>query len=44
MRAASAMASRQWLGALLPKRTALLRAPKVRHIILEDWLLEQPVP
>ena len=44
LRAASAMVSRQWLGALLPKRTALLRAPKVRHIILEDWLLEQPVP
>ncbi|MEE9601799.1 MAG: hypothetical protein V3V75_00735 [Thermoguttaceae bacterium] len=44
LRAASAMVSRQWLGALLPKRTALLRAPKVRHIILEDWLLDQPVP
>ena len=44
LRAASAMVSRQWLSALLPSRTALLRAPKVRHVILEDWLLERPVP
>jgi hypothetical protein len=27
----------------LPSRTALLRAPAVHHVILEDWLLEQPV-
>ena len=29
-----------WLKAILPKRTALLRAPKLQHVILEDWLLE----
>jgi hypothetical protein len=28
---------------VLPERTALLRAPQVRHIILEDWLLDQKV-
>ena len=35
---------RPWLTAVLPSRTALLRAPAVNHIILEDWLLEQPLP
>jgi len=34
------LARRPWLSALLPTRTALLRAPTVRHVILEDWLLE----
>ena len=28
-----------WLGALLPARAALLRAPFVEQIVLEDWLL-----
>jgi len=36
-------ARRRWLTALLPSRTALLRAPYVQHVILEDWLLEQKV-
>jgi len=27
---------------LLPSRAALLRAPFVKHVILEDWLLAQP--
>jgi len=31
-----------WLGRLLPSRTALLRAPFLHHVILEDWLLDQP--
>lgn len=31
-----------WLSALLPRRAALLRAPFLKHIILEDWLLDQP--
>ncbi|MEZ6073618.1 MAG: hypothetical protein R3C10_25910 [Pirellulales bacterium] len=31
---------RPWLTKLLPSRAALLRAPFVDHIILEDWLLE----
>jgi len=40
MRAAAGLARRPWLSALLPSRAALLRAPQLRHIILEDWLLE----
>ena len=40
MRALSAVVSRPWLQALLPERTALLRAPKIEQVILEDWLLE----
>jgi hypothetical protein len=28
---------------LLPKRASLLRAPDVRQLNLEDWLLEQTV-
>src|SRR3954471_3690650 len=42
MRAAAGLARRPWLSALLPNRAALLRAPLLRHIILEDWLLENP--
>lgn len=41
MRALSGMVSRPWLKAVLPKRANLLRAPHVRHIMLEKWLLEQ---
>ena len=33
-----------WLARLLPSRAALLRVPHVRHVVLEDWLLEQKVP
>jgi [acyl-carrier-protein] S-malonyltransferase len=40
MRAAAGLARRPWLSALLPSRAALLRAPLLRHIILENWLLE----
>lgn len=40
MKALSGMARRPWLAALLPARAALLRAPYVENIILEDWLLE----
>jgi [acyl-carrier-protein] S-malonyltransferase len=32
-----------WLGHVLPSQAALLRAPFLEHIILEDWLLEQEV-
>jgi [acyl-carrier-protein] S-malonyltransferase len=39
MRALSVAARRYWLQALLPQRAALLRAPFVQHVILEDWLL-----
>lgn len=50
MRAAAGLARRPWLSALLPSRAALLRAPMIEQIILEDWLLEnapngeRPVP
>lgn len=40
MRAMSGIVRRPWLASLLPARAALLRAPYVRQIILEDWLLE----
>lgn len=39
----SSMHRHAWLSRLLPSKAALLRAPHVRHVILEDWLLEQPV-
>jgi [acyl-carrier-protein] S-malonyltransferase len=39
LRALSAAAQRPWLARLLPERAALLRAPYVQHVILEDWLL-----
>ena len=44
MRAISQAVKRPWLTALLPSRTALLRAPLVEHVILEDWLLAQKAP
>lgn len=43
LRAMARAVRRPWLTALLPSRTALLRAPMMQHIILEDWLLAQPV-
>ncbi|REJ69709.1 MAG: ACP S-malonyltransferase [Planctomycetota bacterium] len=41
LRVVSGMARRPWLTALLPSHTALLRAPFLQHVVLEDWLLEQ---
>jgi [acyl-carrier-protein] S-malonyltransferase len=38
-RAITGIARHPWLSALLPARAALLRAPFVQHIVLEDWLL-----
>jgi [acyl-carrier-protein] S-malonyltransferase len=32
-----------WLAHLLPSKAALLRAPFVEHVVLEDWLLAQKV-
>jgi [acyl-carrier-protein] S-malonyltransferase len=43
LRFVSHAARRPWLAKLLPQRSALLRAPYVKQIILEDWLLEQKV-
>ena len=42
LRAVSQAVRRHWLAKLLPQRTALLRAPLVEQIVLEDWLLSQP--
>lgn len=33
--------NRPWVKSLLPARTYLLRAPAVKQVVLEDWLLEQ---
>lgn len=41
LRAMSGIVSRPWLKRLLPARTALLRAPMIEHIIVEDWLLAE---
>lgn len=43
MRALSGMVNRAWLQALLPQRAFLLRAVQMQHLVLEDWLLAQPV-
>lgn len=40
MRAVSEIARRPWLASLLPSRASLLKAPQIKHIILEDWLIE----
>jgi [acyl-carrier-protein] S-malonyltransferase len=41
---ASGLGRHSWLNRMLPSSTALLRAPFLNHVILEDWLLEQPLP
>lgn len=41
MRALTSVVDHPWIKRLLPERTALLRAPVIRQIILEDWLLAQ---
>jgi [acyl-carrier-protein] S-malonyltransferase len=43
LRAVSRAVRRPWLAKLLPTRSSLLRAPFVKQINLEDWLLEQEV-
>ena len=35
----SGMSRSAWLASLLPQRANLLRAPRIEHLILEDWLL-----
>jgi [acyl-carrier-protein] S-malonyltransferase len=40
MRLLSAVVQRPWMQMVMPDRTALLRAPSIEHVILEDWLLE----
>ena len=41
---ASGLGHHSWLNRVLPSSTSLLRAPFVEHVILEDWLLAQPLP
>jgi [acyl-carrier-protein] S-malonyltransferase len=41
---ASGLGRHSWLSRVLPSRSALLRAPFLTHVILEDWLLDQPLP
>ena len=43
MRTLSRMVERRWLAAILPKRASLLRAAKLRHVTLENWLLHQKI-
>ncbi len=43
MRALAGIARHPWLKNLLPARTALLRAPQIQHVMIEDWLLDQNV-
>lgn len=40
---ASGLSHHAWLSRRLPSKTNLLRAPYLRHVALEDWLLEQPL-
>jgi len=40
LRTVQHLAGRSWLAPLLPKSGCLLRAPRVEHVIVEDWLLE----
>ncbi len=44
LRAVSQVMRRPWLAKMLPSRTALLRAPLVEQIVVEDWLLAQRLP
>jgi [acyl-carrier-protein] S-malonyltransferase len=41
---ANGLGRHSWLNRVLPSSTSLLRAPFLNHVILEDWLLEQPLP
>lgn len=43
IQAVSLIARRAWLTNFLTTRGTILRAPYVRHVIVEDWLLEQDV-
>ncbi len=38
--AMASLAARRWLANLLPRDSSLLRAPLLKQVILEDWLLE----
>ncbi|MEM9187405.1 MAG: ACP S-malonyltransferase [Planctomycetota bacterium] len=40
LRALGPIIDRPWLNARLPTSAALLRAPQLEHVVLEDWLIE----
>ena len=40
MKALSAVIDRPWLRNLLPRRATLLRATKIEHVVVENWLLD----
>jgi [acyl-carrier-protein] S-malonyltransferase len=44
MRAVQAVMRQSWLTAILPESAAVLRAPHIEHVILEDWLLKYSPP
>ena len=39
-RALGQIVDRPWLASRIPTSAALLRAPQIEHVILEDWLIE----
>ena len=41
VRTLKAIVPHPWLKRILPTQAALLRAPLVEHVVLEDWLLER---
>ncbi|MDP6553928.1 MAG: hypothetical protein QGG71_04635 [Pirellulaceae bacterium] len=43
MRALTAVVQHPWIKPMLRGRTALLRAPLIEQVVLEDWLLENSV-
>ena len=43
VRTLKAIVPHPWLKRILPSQAALLRAPLIEHVVLEDWLLSQPV-
>lgn len=43
LRAVSRLARRGWLNKVLSTRAVLLRVPFLSNVVVEDWLLDQPV-
>lgn len=41
LRTVHSVITRPWLKSVLPAKAMLLRAPLIKHVIAEDWLLEQ---
>ncbi len=40
LRAVQRLVNRPWLASMLPRQSSLLRAPTIRHVLLENWLLD----